>query len=305
MRDNMHRDERMNTDHRTAAGGDGSRIARLDELDGYKVADGEPDIRGWDVKTRSGQNVGKVKELIVDVDAMKVRYLDVKLDRKAVGLAENRHVLVPIGTARLDDDRDDVIIRESATDLREAPPYDPRSFTPEYERGVRGWYGSRTTASAGAPTSNAGADNEMLFDDAAFWGKRRGMGRATYLTRSEEQLSVGKRQVQAGEVDVRKRVETERVKQQVPVTREEVTVERRPVNAAGAGAGNAGGEIGDEDIRVPLMAEELVVDKRAVPKEEVIIRKRAVQETKTVEADVRKERVEVDPKGDVEARQAK
>ena len=97
--------------------------------------------------------------------------------------------------------------------------------------------------------------------------------------------------MQAGEVGVRKTVETERVREQVPLTREEVVIERRPIEA-GADLRNV--EIREDEIRVPLMAEEVVAEKRAVPKEQVIIRKRPVTRQQTVEADVRKERIEVD-----------
>jgi uncharacterized protein (TIGR02271 family) len=297
MRDNMQRDTRMNTAGRPSL--DSSRIARLGELDDYKVADGEPDIRGWDVKTATGQRVGKVKELIVDTGAMKARYLDVELDRKAVGLPEDRHVLVPVGTARLDDKHDDVIIRESAAELRDAPVYNPDSFNPEYERTVQGWHGRRAPGTAGAPASGIAGLQDTMFDDSALRRKRDGAGRTEYLTRSEEELAVGKRQVKAGEVDVRKRVEMEQVQEQVPVTREEVTVERRPIRAGDSQDAKGEGDIGDRDIRVPLMAEELVVDKRAVPKEEVVIRKHTVQDEKTVKANVKKERVDVRPTGDV------
>jgi uncharacterized protein (TIGR02271 family) len=77
----------------------------------------------------------------------------------------------------------------------------------------------------------------------------------------------------------------------VPVTREEVEIERRPVQP-GAEARNV--QIGEDEIRVPLMAEEVVAEKRVVPKEQVIIRKRPVTEQRTVQADVRKERIDVD-----------
>jgi uncharacterized protein (TIGR02271 family) len=111
------------------------------------------------------------------------------------------------------------------------------------------------------------------------------------LTLSEEQLEVGKRQVQAGEVDIRKTVETEHVQEQVPLIREEVTIERRPLS--GAEASNA--TIGDdEEIRIPVMREEAVVSKRAVAREEIIIRKQRRTENQTVEADVRRERVDIE-----------
>lgn len=201
MRDNMERDTRMDAAGRLPL--NTSRIARLGELDDYKVADGEPDIRGWDVKTATGQHVGKVKELIVDTEEMKARYLDVELDRKAVGLPEDRHVLVPVGTARLDDDHDDVIIRETAMDLREAPTYDAGAVRPEYEATVQGWHDRRAPGSAKSPSSGIAGLHSTMFDDSALRRKRDGSSGAAYLTRSEEELAVGKRQVKAGGVDVK------------------------------------------------------------------------------------------------------
>lgn len=112
----------------------------------------------------------------------------------------------------------------------------------------------------------------------------------TVVTRSEEELAIGKRQVSAGEVEVNKSVETRHVSQRVPVTREEVVVERRPVNEARA----AGTDIGDDAIRIPITEEELVVEKRPVVREEIVVRKQVVQDTRTVEADLRRERVDVD-----------
>ena len=276
------------------------RLVPLSDADGYHVADGEPDLRGWDVRTSAGREVGTVKDLIVDLAAMKVRYLDVELDGKAVGLEDDRRVLVPIGTARLDDDNDDVIIRETGAELRTMPPFDPKSFTREWEASLHSWYGSLEGSTA-ATGSRAGRSDheERLFEEEEFWGRRR--KGTDYLTRSEEELAVEKRPVQAGSVDVRKRVETERVRENVPVTREEVTVERRPVNAAtGEAAAGGAARITDEEIRVPLMAEEVVVDKRTVPKEELVIRKHAVTDEKTVEADLRKERIEVRKEGNAE-----
>lgn len=117
-----------------------------------------------------------------------------------------------------------------------------------------------------------------------------GADRDTRITRAEEELAIGKRQVQAGEVTVRKTVDTERVTERVPVTREEVTVERRPVEASDRTAP----EIGEDRIVVPVTEEEVVVEKRPVVKEEVVLRTRAVEDTEQVEADLRRERVDVD-----------
>ena len=73
-----------------------SGIVPLKELDDFKVAKGDPDVRGWDVIAADGTEVGEVEELLVDTAALKVRYLDVELDKDLVN-AKDRHVLVPIG----------------------------------------------------------------------------------------------------------------------------------------------------------------------------------------------------------------
>jgi uncharacterized protein (TIGR02271 family) len=120
---------------------------------------------------------------------------------------------------------------------------------------------------------------------------------ATRLVLSEEELAVGKREVRAGEVEVTKRVDTERVQEPVTLRHDEVEVERRPITDGYAAAGATIGE--GEEIRIPLYAEQAVVEKHVVPKEEVVVRTREVAETEIVEADVRRERAEVHRDGAV------
>ena len=127
---------------------------------------------------------------------------------------------------------------------------------------------------------------------------RRDLGeREERITLSEEQLAVGKRERVAGEVGVEKRVETQHVRESVPVMRDEVTVERRPLS--GADAMRAEGAFQEEHISVPLTREEVVAEKRAVGAEEIVVRKQQVQDTEMVEADLRRERAEVHQTGDV------
>jgi uncharacterized protein (TIGR02271 family) len=139
------------------------------------------------------------------------------------------------------------------------------------------------------------------FDDSRFYGKRweqagrpdAGMmeGDEARVTRSEEELAIAKRRVAAGEVSVEKQVETEHVSQPVTVRREEVSVERRPVTEARLGSDP---RIGEDEIVVPVTEEELLVEKRPVVKEEIVIKKHAVEHTEEVDADLRKERVDID-----------
>ncbi|MQA91736.1 MAG: DUF2382 domain-containing protein [Gemmatimonas sp.] len=113
------------------------------------------------------------------------------------------------------------------------------------------------------------------------------------LTRSEEELIIGKESVEAGEVDIGKRVETEHVKRPVKRMHEEVEVERHPVT----GVQGSDARIGEEEISIPLKEEKLVVEKRPRVKEEIVARKRLVEEQEEVEADIRKERFYVEERG--------
>ena len=109
------------------------------------------------------------------------------------------------------------------------------------------------------------------------------------VQRSEEELSAGVRQREAGSMNVKKSVRTEREEVQVPRRREEVEVERVPTNQEVEGA-----EFGDEEVVVQVFEEEVVVSKRIVLKEEIRLRKRVVEEVETFEVDLRKEEVEIE-----------
>lgn len=269
------------------------RIAPLKDLDDFDVADHEPDIRGWTVRSADNEKVGKVKELIADTGAMKVRYMEVALDKKTLRLDDDRHVLVPIGAARLNDDDDEVLINRASTEFASLPAYRREDLDRGYEDRLRSSWGA--SASGGSATRGKSADyyDHEHFDDRNFFGKRRsGRENEAYITRSEEEMAVRKQRQRAGEVDVRKHVESERVSKSVPVEREEVSVERRPASGR-----HASGEIGEDEVRIPVMEEEATVEKRTVPKEEIVVKKHAVQDRQRVEADLKRERVDVDKRG--------
>jgi uncharacterized protein (TIGR02271 family) len=111
----------------------------------------------------------------------------------------------------------------------------------------------------------------------------------------EEELDVEKERVQTGEVRLRKEVITEQRQIDVPVTREEVVIERRPVSGAEAQAGEIAGE--GEEIRVPLTEEQVRVEKRPVVKEEVSVGKQKIQDTKHVSESVRREEARIENEG--------
>ena len=114
----------------------------------------------------------------------------------------------------------------------------------------------------------------------------------------EEELQAHKQLVEAGEVRVRKEVVTEHRTIEVPVQREEVVIERHaPTGEPGASDLRPG-----EEIRVPVRKEQVTVEKRPVVKEEVTVGKRAVQGTERVGGEVRREEVRVEREGDVDVR---
>lgn len=114
------------------------RYNRLQELDHskYEIVKGEPDIRGWDVRYMTGQKLGSVEELIIDVQEKKVRYMVVDLDENELKLV-HRKILIPIGLAELDKREDDVLIPNiSLEQLSRLPEYEKDNLNPVIERRI-------------------------------------------------------------------------------------------------------------------------------------------------------------------------
>src|SRR5919199_4689523 len=121
------------------------RLVPLKELDSWKIAEGEPDVRGWEVRTVSGRDIGEIDDVLVDPEAREVVMLDIDLR------GTDRHTLAPIRAVQLDRARRVAIIDSAdlrdADDIpalrRNAPPTDEeaRHFGQRYERayGERGW----------------------------------------------------------------------------------------------------------------------------------------------------------------------
>jgi sporulation protein YlmC with PRC-barrel domain len=188
------------------ASDDLDRVVPMDELDDFRVSRDDPDPRGWEVVAADGRKIGEVDELLVDPRAMQVRYLDVDLDDGLDAPGEDRHVLVPIGYARLDGEHDRVIVDElSSADLRAVPRYDHGPLTRDVESSVRDHWrrgrgerhremddGPRRDRSvsahdgerSGILTSGGmragGGDDDFyaddLFDESQFWAARRSTG---------------------------------------------------------------------------------------------------------------------------------
>jgi len=147
--------------------------------------------------------------------------------------------------------------------------------------------GSAQTASSAQTADYAAATGTGM--------KETGTEGQQNLKLREEQLRAQKQPVETGEVRLRKDVVTEQKSIDVPVSREEVYVERRP------GSGQPTDQpIGEgETYRVPVREEQVTVEKQPFVREEVSLGKRPVQETRQVSDTVRREEAHVERAGDV------
>lgn len=114
------------------------------------------------------------------------------------------------------------------------------------------------------------------------------------LIRSEEQLNVNKERVATGEARLRKYVVTDTESVEVPVEREEVRVERTPINAEDAKNYNGTISGDSEEASVTLHEERVNVNKETVPVEKINLKKDTVRDTETHTEELRKEQIDTD-----------
>lgn len=226
-------------------------VRRLSELNG-PVADGHADSRGWEVHTADGTVAGTVEDLLVDPGSMAVHFLLVQVVKELAPNESMRTLRVPIGHAALD-------ARGRRVDLK-----------------------SLSSADLGLlPVDRAGAVAPGARSQPAQPG-----GEDVRVVLSHEELDVNTRWVEAGEVGITKQVETEQVRKLVPLEREDISIERRPVPAD---ITDFGPRTEGDVTYIPILVEELVIQKRLVAHEELVIRKTRVTEEQVVEEELRRE----------------
>lgn len=160
--------------------------------------------------------------------------------------------------------------------------------------------GTATQAASHSPTPARPA-HSVLAEEACATGPAKSTAStpaAGTVRAHEEKLHVHKTPVETGEAVIRKEVHTEHKTVDVPVTREELVVERH----AGSGRASSADIKEGQEIRVPIREEQVNVEKQTVVAEEVSVGKRKVKDTEHVSADVRKEEIKVQTKGDVDVR---
>jgi len=114
----------------------------------------------------------------------------------------------------------------------------------------------------------------------------------------EEQLRVQKQSVETGEARLQKEVVAEQQSMNVPITHEEVYIERH----AGSGLPDNEPIREGQTYRIPVHEEQITVEKQPIVREELVLGKRKVQENKRIADTVRKEEAHIEQSGDVHIR---
>jgi uncharacterized protein (TIGR02271 family) len=271
----------------------------------------ENDLRkllGATAHDSSGDKVGRIGQVYYDDDSDQPKWVTVH-----TGLFGTNESFVPLQGARFEGGV--VILGHDKQKIKKAPNVgQDRHLSPDEEVQLYRYYGiggydqpgtgdvsagGRMRGTSGKPRNRGTVRDDLDDRDDARRGRTRGRdtSRPTTdraMTRSEEQLRVGTETREAGRARLRKHVVTEHQNVRVPVSREEVTVEREPITDGNAGAVRSGPAISEEEYEVTLMAERPVVEKEAVPVERVRLGTETRTEHETVGGEVRKEQIELD-----------
>ena len=269
------------------------------------------EVQSWSGKQLVGPDedkIGKIDHVYLDRQTGEPTFAAVK-----TGLFGSKSSLVPIAEAHSHDEH--VHVAFSKEKVKDAPNVDAdEELSEAEEQRLYEHYGqsysayegpdheSFGTARAGT-TGTAGTAGTAGYveGDTARTDERGGPGRDTSgantdhaMTRSEEELRVGTTSRETGRARLRKYIVSENVETTVPVSREEVRVEREPITDANRGDAYDGPALSEEEHEVTLRAEQPVVEKDVVAKERVRLDTETVTEDVNVNEEVRKEQIETD-----------
>ena len=247
-------------------------------------------VIGRPVHGADGQKIGDVGQVYLDDQTGKPEWATVR-----TGLFGTKESFFPVAEAQVTDEGLRVPYDKDA--VKDAPRVDAdRGHLSQQEE-------AELYRHYGLEYSEARSDSGLPAGDVSDTDRdRRGqVGHDTSgpttddaMTRSEEHLEVGTQKREAGRARLRKHVVTEQETVTVPVTHEEVTIEREPITDATIDAASDGPAISEEEHEVVLTEERPVVQKETVPVERVRLGKESVTEQEQVTEEVRKERIEAD-----------
>jgi uncharacterized protein (TIGR02271 family) len=228
------------------------------------------ELQGRTMVDREGDKIGKIDDVYEDRQSGRPEWALVN-----TGLFGSKKTFVPLHDAQ--PDGDDLRVPLEKARVKDAPSIEADGELSESEE--RELFTHYDVAYA-TETGNGSADDGPTTDDA--------------MTRSEEELRVGTERRETGRVRLRKYVVTENEQRTVPVSREEVRIEREPIHEGNAHQALEGPEISEDEHEVVLHEERPVVEKEVVAKERVRLDTEQHTGEETVSEEVRKERIETD-----------
>jgi uncharacterized protein (TIGR02271 family) len=265
-----------------------------------------PGLIGANVIDSDGDKIGTAAQIYVDTTTGEPNWATVR-----TGLFGTSETFIPLEKATVQGD--EIHVSYEKRFVKDAPRIDSDGdLSPEDERILYDYYGmGYNDEFVGTAEGEVGRAGD--FDDTGRGSAdmrrgsadmHRGSADAGYdtsgpttddaMTRSEERLNVGTERAQSGRARLRKYVVTENQNVTVPVSREEVRIEREPITDANRGNATSGPDISEEEHEITLEEERVVVDKDTVPVERVRMDKDTVTEQRDVNAEVRKEKIEVE-----------
>jgi uncharacterized protein (TIGR02271 family) len=237
-------------------------------------------MRGKPVFDSQHEKIGSVSEIFLDDATQQPEWVGIGTG----GLFGSKSHLVPVQGATIEGDG--LMVPYSKDQVKKTPDISGDEVTQEQERQLYSSYGLEYSE---RPSPSGLSEGRQAGNPLRGGAEAPPKGRTSdSMTRSEEELRVGKREKDIGNVRLRKFVETEPVTEDVQLRRERATIEREPINEPVSG--DVG--MGEEEIGVELHEEEPVVEKRAVAKEQVRLGKETETHDAQVQEELRRERIE-------------
>jgi uncharacterized protein (TIGR02271 family) len=236
-------------------------------------------MTGADVYDGDGRSIGKIDAIYFDNETDKPEWAAVR-----TGLFGGHVSLVPLVRGNWDGSALTVPFDKEA--LKAAPHHDPGTALSEAdEQDLYRHYGISTEPSADPRHDRAGEPGVQGRDTS-------GPTTDDAMTRSEERMRVDTEQYESGRARLRKYIVSENVSTTVPVSHEEVTLEREPITEANRGDAMTGGDLTEEEHEITLAEQRAVASKETVPVERVRLGTETVTENQQVEGTVRKEQID-------------
>ncbi|MGF1663601.1 MAG: DUF2382 domain-containing protein [Kineosporiaceae bacterium] len=243
-----------------------------------------PMVSGAVVYGAEGEKIGKAFQVYLDDVTGEPDWVTV-----STGLFSGRDSFVPLRDARLEGE--ELRVPYTKDQVKDAPRISADEHLDiDQEAELYRYYSLDTGGGTGMEDATTGAGAGTA--GYAVGHDTSGPTTDDAMTRSEERLDVDTQRVEAGRARLRKYVVTEQQSVTVPVSREEVRVEREPVTEADRDRALDGPAISEEEHEVVLTEERPVVTTEAVPVERVRLNKETVTDQETVTGEVRKEEIE-------------